>query len=150
MLTKVVTYEDFNGETRTEELRFNLTKVELTKMAMDLPEDMRDSIPDDPSKIDNEKLATTLVEKLGNKGIFAFIEAIVLKSYGIKSEDGRRFIKTPEMAVEFSQTLAFDAIMMEFMANSDAAAEFINNVIPANVVDQIADSIPGPQVVPNN
>lgn len=147
MISKTVKYDDYNGVERTEELWFNLNKTELLKMAMDLPDG---TLPEDPNKVDNEQLAVQLFEKLGNKGILEFMETLVLKAYGVKSEDGRRFIKTPEMAVEFSQTPAFDAIMMEFMTDQDAAAKFVNGVIPANVVDQMADSIPGPKVVPNN
>lgn len=147
MLNKTVTYEDYNGNQRTDELWFNLNKTELLKMAMDLPEG---TLPEDPANADNNLLAAQLFEKLGNKGILEFMETLILKAYGVKSEDGRRFIKTPEMAVEFSQTPAFDAIMMEFMTDQDAAAKFVNGVIPANVVEQMTDSIPGPQVVPNN
>lgn len=147
MLKKTVKYEDYNGVERTEDAWFNLNKTELLKMAMDLPDG---TLPDDPKNADNNLLAAQLFEKLGNKGILEFMETLVLKAYGIKSEDGRRFIKTPEMAAEFSQTPAFDAIMMEFMTDQEAAAQFVNGVIPANVVDQMTDAIPGPQVVSNN
>lgn len=147
MLNKIVKYEDYNGVERSEELWFNLNKTELLKIAMDLPDG---TLPEDPANADNNLLAAQLFEKLGNKGILEFMETLILKAYGVKSEDGRRFIKTPEMAVEFSQTPAFDAIMMEFMTDQDAAAKFVNGVIPANVVEQMTDSIPGPQVVPNN
>lgn len=147
MLNKTVTYEDYNGNQRTDELWFNLTKTEILKLTMDLPDN---TLPDDPANVDNEKLAARLFEKLGNKGILEFIETLLIKSYGVKSEDGRRFIKTPEMAVEFSQTPAYDAIMMEFMTDTEAVTKFVNGVIPSKVVDSIADAIPGPQVVPNN
>lgn len=147
MLSKTINYEDYNGVQRTETAWFNLNKTELLKMAMDLPDG---TLPEDPANADNNLLAAQLFEKLGNKGIFEFMETLVLKAYGVKSEDGRRFVKTPAMAEEFSQTPAFDAIMMEFMTNQEAAAEFVNGVIPANVVDQMTDAIPGPQVVPNN
>lgn len=146
MINKNVTYEDYNGKQRTEECWFNLNKTELLKMAMDLPEG---TLPENTDNVDNNLLAAQLFEKLGNKGILEFMETLVLKAYGVKSEDGRRFIKKQELTEEFSQTPAFDAIMMEFMTDQDAAAKFVNGVIPANVVDQMADSIPGPQVVPN-
>lgn len=147
MFSKTVKYEDYNGNQRSETLWFNLTQTELLKIAMDLPDG---TIPEDPNKVDNDQLAATLFQKLGNKGIYEFIESLVLKAYGVKSEDGRRFIKTPDMVTEFSQTLAFDAIMLELMSDANAAAAFINSAIPANVVGKMADSLPGPQVVPNN
>lgn len=147
MLHKTVNYEDYNGVKRTEVLSFNLTKTEIMKLTMDLPDN---TLPDDPTQVNNEQLAARLFEKLGNKGILAFIETLLLKSYGIKSEDGSRFIKNDKMAEEFSQTPAFDVIMMEFMTDPDAVTKFVNGVIPSKVVDSIADAIPGPQVVPNN
>lgn len=136
MIKRTVTYEDFDGNQRTEELHFNLTQVELTEMAMDLPEGFLNSV-EDPSKVDGNAAAAKLAESLGGKGIFDFIKKLVLKSYGIKSEDGRRFQKSEELSNEFAQTLAFDAMIMELMQDDQVAAEFVNGVIPAKLADKL-------------
>ena len=141
MRMETVKYTDFNGNERTEDLYFNLTQVELVEMATDLPDTVTNKIGNDPSKINTEEVAVGLVESIGNKGILEFIKKLVLKSYGVKTEDGRGFRKIDEngrsLSIEFSQTLAFDTLMMKLMADENAAAEFVNHVIPANVVDKI-------------
>ena len=137
MLKKTVKYEDFNGNERVEDCYFNLTQTELVDMAMDLPEGFMESFGNDPSKIDGNAAAAKMIESMGNKGILDFIKKLLLKSYGIKSEDGRRFEKSEEISKEFSETLAFDTIFMELMSDDAAAADFINKIIPAKVVDQI-------------
>ena len=137
MLKKTVQYTDFDGNERTEELYFNLTQTELVEMAMELPDGIADSVGSDPAKIDENAAAVKLMEALGNKGVLSFIKNLLLKSYGIKSEDGRRFEKSEKISTEFSQTLAFDTILMDLMSNDFEAANFVNNVIPSKLVDKI-------------
>ena len=137
MIKKTVTYFDYDNNERTETLYFNLNQSELIEVALDIPDDVSKTVENDPSKFDKEVVATGLVEKMGQKGIMGFVKDLLIKSYGIKSEDGRRFIKTPELATEFSQTIAFDTIFMELMANDKAAADFVNGVIPANVIEKM-------------
>lgn len=150
MLKKTVTYTDFDGNERIETLHFNLTQTELIDMAMGLPGDVTETLGDDPSKIDPETAGIALMNKLGGQGIINFIKELVLKSYGEKSEDGRRFIKDETITKEFSQTLAYDAIIMEFMTDDVAAAEFINKIIPASVLDKLTNSMKGDAKLPVN
>lgn len=134
MLKKTVTYEDFDGNERTEDLYFNLTKTEATEFALELPDRVVEGIDQNDS---NEQIANKFVEQIGGKGVFDFIKKLVLKSYGVKSLDGRRFIKNPELAEEFSQTLAYDNFIMELMSSETAAAEFVNAVIPASLAEKV-------------
>lgn len=136
MFTKTITYTDFDGKERKEELLFNLTRTELMEIAMDLPEGLTDNIKVDtknPDKIDDEVAARKILAALGGKGVVGFIKDLVLKSYGMKSLDGRRFEKTEAIRTEFAQTLAFDQLYYELMTDEKAALEFINGVIPANI-----------------
>lgn len=130
MFTKDITYTDYNGDKQTETCYFNLNRTELMDIALDLPEGIVE-----PS--DNEKEASIrLVDKLGTKGIFNFIKDVVKKSYGIKSEDGRRFIKDDRITLEFTQTPMYDEIVSEFTHDDKAASDFINNVIPAEYINE--------------
>ena len=133
MLKKTITYEDYNGATRTGDFYFNLGKMELIKMSMELPKEIRADVPEDPEKVDDQRLAEKLVETLGEVGTFEFIEKIVLKAYGVRHADGSRFEKSPELTAAFAQSPAFDALMIEFITNTDAAMEFVQAVIPAGV-----------------
>lgn len=136
MLKKTITYNDFDGNERVETHYFNLTKTELVEIAFNLPDGLTDEVGTDASKV-TEQAAMQLVEKLGKDGVFKFIKDLMLKSYGIKSPDGKRFEKSEEISKEFSQTLAFDAMFMEFMTNDVAAANFLNSIIPAEMVNNI-------------
>ena len=135
MIKKTVNYEDFDGNKRTEDLYFNLTKFEATEFALDLPDDITNEVTKEGVDATNMESVSRIVQKLGGKGIIDFIRKLVLKSYGIKSEDGRRFIKSEEISTEFSQTMAFDNLMMELLTDDDEAAKFINGVIPADLAN---------------
>lgn len=135
MIKKTVNYEDFDGNKRTEDLYFNLTKFEATEFALDLPDDITNEVTKEGADATNMESVSRIVQKLGGKGIIDFIRKLVLKSYGIKSEDGRRFEKSEKISTEFSQTMAFDNLMMELLTDDNEAAKFINGVIPADLAN---------------
>ena len=138
MIKKTVNYVDFDGNNRTEDLYFNLTRTELVDMAIDLPDGVSAKLAANVDKdaID-EVAAVEVLKEFGNKGIFNFIKTLVLNAYGVKSEDGRRFIKKPEITEEFSQTLAYDAIITELMSTDEAASNFVNAIIPADIAGKM-------------
>lgn len=121
MLKKTITYEDYNGVTRTEDFYFNLSKAEVTEMELSVNGGF-----------------STMVEEIvkSNDGarIMELFKEIVLKSYGEKSADGKRFIKSKELSEAFSQTEAYSEIFMELATNDKAAADFVNGIMPANLV----------------
>lgn len=119
MLKKTIKYTDYEGNERTEDFYFNLTKAELTEM-----------------ELSTEGGLTTYIEKIvatqDSKKIIAIFKELILKSYGEKSLDGRRFIKNAELVDSFAQTEAYSELFMELAMNADAAAAFINGIIPAH------------------
>lgn len=137
MLKKTVNYVDFNGNNRTEDCYFNLTQTELAEILFQVPGDVTENLYQDDSEQAKEQAALKLIDKLGGDGVFQFVKDLMLKSYGIKSQDGRRFEKSEQISTEFSQTLAFDTLFMELMKDDVAAAEFVNGVIPANLASNI-------------
>lgn len=135
MITRTIPYTDYDGNARKEKFYFNLTQFEATEIAMEMPDGIIEDLNE--GEDDNKATAIHLVEKLGNKGVLEFIKKIVLKSYGVKSPDGRRFIKSEQLSTEFSQTPAFSAFMMRLMSDDNEASSFINGVIPAELAAQI-------------
>lgn len=135
MLKKTISYTDFDGNNVTEELNFHLFKSDVMEIATELPDGLFDSI--DENNPTSEKNLSVIVDKLGRNGVFKFIKTLIIKSYGIKSADGRRFEKTEQLANEFSQSLAFDALLTELLANDAAAFEFMSKVIPADVAGNV-------------
>lgn len=117
MYKKSVSYTDYNGVDRTEDFYFNLTKAELMEMELGTTGGLSEMI--------NKVIATKDVPQ-----IIQIFKELVLKSYGSKSADGRRFIKNDELRDEFLQTEAYSIIFMELATDSDKASEFINGIVP--------------------
>lgn len=129
MLKKVIAYEDFDGNQRTETHYFNLTRVELAEMAFNLPDGISDAIGDNPAEIDETKAASRIVASLGQSGVLDYIKELVKKSYGVKSPDGKYFDKDPKHFKEFASTLAYDSLIIGFMEKPETATDFVNAVI---------------------
>lgn len=120
MYKKTITYTDFNDVERTEDFYFNISKAELFNLNFSYPGGLADHIRRINSAQDNVEL------------IKVFSEIIDL-AYGEKDATGRRFIKSPELTEAFKQTNAYSILYMELATDSDAAAEFINGVVPADL-----------------
>ena len=123
MLKKELKYTDYNGIERTEYHYFNLSKAELMEMELTTAGGFAEMI----QKIVAAQDTPTLIK---------LFKDIILKSYGEKSPDGKRFIKSEELATAFSQTEAYSTLYMELVTDSDAAAAFINSIIPADVAKE--------------
>lgn len=124
MLKKTITYTDYNGQERVEVFHFNLNSVELTEM--ELSNDGGYS----------EKLKE-IVDANDGPGIIKVFKELILKSYGEKSEDGKRFIKSEKLSEAFSQTEAYSELFMELATDADAGTAFVNGIIPANLESKI-------------
>lgn len=114
-----MTFTDYNGNERTEDFYFNLSKAELSEMELSTTGGLGQMIQD-------------IVAAQDTPRIISIFKDLILKSYGIKSADGRRFIKSKELSTEFSQTEAYSEIFMELATNADAATEFVNGIMPAD------------------
>ena len=117
MLKKTITYSDYNGVERTEDFYFNLSKAEVMEMEMSTSGGLAEMI-------------TRVVSAQDTPSIVKIFKDLVLKAYGVKSPDGRRFMKSEELSAEFSQTEAYSILFMELATDAKAAADFVNGVIP--------------------
>lgn len=129
MLKKTITYVDYNDVERTEDYYFNLSKAELMEMELGIAGGLSETI----DKIIKTKDTPSLVKTF---------KELVLKAYGVKSPDGKRFIKSDELREEFSQTEAYSQLFMELATNAEAAAAFVNGIIPADLAKETAKGIP--------
>ena len=117
MLKLTRTYTDYNGLSRTEDFYFNLTQAEVTEMELSVDGGLVEMI-------------NRIVAAKDGKQIIALFKDIVLRSYGEKSPDGRRFIKTPEIRDAFAQTEAYSDLFMELATDAKKAADFVNGIVP--------------------
>lgn len=120
MISKTITYTDFNGTERTETHYFHFSKAELVELRLSKVGGLDNYIREIIAARDESKL-------------IELFKDLVLKAYGQKSEDGRRFIKSEAMREEFSQTQAYSDIFMELATNEEAATAFVNGVIPKDL-----------------
>ena len=141
MLKKTITYEDYNGEERTEDFYFNLNQAELTEMELGITGGLSEMI----KKITQAKDTPSIIK---------IFKDLILKSYGEKSPDGKRFVKSDELSLQFSQTEAYPILFMELATDENAAADFVNGIIPKSLANQVADTnisaVTTPAVVPTN
>lgn len=120
MLKKAITYVDYNGVERTEPFYFNLSKAELIEMEYS-------TVGTFTSMIQN------IIDAQDEPELIKLFKSLILKSYGKKSADGRRFEKSEEISKEFSETEAYVNLFMELARDSKAASEFVNGIIPADI-----------------
>lgn len=117
MLKKTITYTDYNGTERTEDFYFNLTKAEAMEMELSATGGM-------------QKMIEKLIATQDGKRIVEIFKEIILKAYGEKSDDGKRFIKSKELSDAFSQTEAYSILFMDLATDAKAAADFVNGILP--------------------
>ncbi len=129
MIKKTITYVDYNGNERTEDYWFNLSKAEVMEMEMSTTGGLAERIQ-------------KIVAAQDAPSIIKIFKELLLKAYGEKSADGKRFIKSEEISTAFAQTEAYSNLFMEFVTDSDAAAEFVNGIIPVDISNQKASPMP--------
>jgi hypothetical protein len=124
MLTRPITYEDFNGNTVTEDFYFNLTRVEVIDINVS-------------EKGGLEDLLVEIGRAKDIKHAFDLIQRIILRAYGLKSEDGRGFSKSDEISKTFQDSAAYDQLIWELLTDVDKAAVFIKEILPKAMQEEI-------------
>mgnify|MGYP004573545641 FL=1 len=117
MLKKTITYTDYDGNSRTEDFWFNLSKAEIIRLEFSESGGM-------------EKLLNKMIAEQDSKKLMNMFETLILTAYGEKSGDGKRFIKSEELSTAFKQTEAYSELIVELLSDEKAASEFVNKVMP--------------------
>ena len=125
MLKKRISYTDYNGNKREEDFYFNLSKAEIMEMEMSTTGGLTEMI-------------TRIIETQDAPSIIRVFKDIIMKSYGEKSPDGKRFVKNKELSEAFSQTEAYSELFMELASDADAASKFVNGIIPEDMAAEVA------------
>ena len=125
MLKKIITYTDYNGVERTEPFYFNLSKAELMEMELGVTGGMTEML----DKIIAAKDAPSLMKTF---------KEMIMKAYGVKSDDGKRLIRSEELSIAFTQTEAYSVLFMELITDDKAAADFVNGIIPNEIQTEVA------------
>ena len=132
MLKKTITFTDYNGLERTEDFYFNLTKAEIMEMELSTTGGLTGMI----NKIVAEQNAPAIIK---------IFKELILKAYGEKSADGKKFMKKDKdgspLYLNFEQTEAYSVLFMELATDADAAAKFVNGIVPAEAQQQVQEKL---------
>lgn len=126
MFKKTITYTDYDGIERTEDFYFNLNKAEIFKIAARYPEGI-------------EEYLNGIINSRDMEAVLEMFDMLILESYGKKSPDGRRFIKSKELRDEFTQTEAYSNLLTEFLTDEtggDKMKEFVEGIMPAKFIEE--------------
>ena len=130
MIAKTVKYKDFNGVEREEKFFFNLTKAEVAEWELSTNGGMAESIKQ-------------IITAQDAPSIIKIFKELVLKAYGEKTLDGKRFRKVNDagvpLSIAFSETEAYSNLFMELATDDKAAAEFVNGIMPSDLSDKEQD-----------
>lgn len=121
MLKKEFTYTDYDGKTQIEVGYFNMTKAEIAAMQVKMDGKYIDYLQD--------LVAGNHIEKL-----FNIFRELVLDSYGKKSDDGKRFVKTPELRADFEASIPFSDMLIDLISSGDKMSAFTKAILPADMV----------------
>lgn len=127
MFKKTIEYEDFNGDKVTKDFYFHMSKAELLEMAADGNAMM-------------ERLNRIIADK-NSKAILREFRVIIMSSCGLRSEDGQRFVKTPEAQSELLDSPAYDELLLELCTKADASVEFVKNLIPEKMQKEMQEQL---------
>lgn len=131
MLKKTITYEDFNGNKITEDFYFNLNKLEVEELQISVDGGMQAMLESlIPEELRNNENADDIVLEINQntRDIWNLFKLIVDKSYGVKSDDGKRFKKSEEILDDFRSTNAYVELIMELATDNKAAEAFVDGI----------------------
>ena len=117
MIKETVKYIDYNGVEREDTLYFHFNKAEIAMMQMSVEGGMSERIQ-------------KIIDAKDQQEIIKLFKTLVLDSYGIKSEDGKRFEKSEQLRTEFEQSEAYSELFMTLATNTDEAIKFVNGILP--------------------
>ena len=120
MYKKKITYTDYNGTERTEDFYFNLSKSEMIMLETTTPGGYTG-------------LIQRVIESKDNREIMKIFTDLIRRSYGVKSEDGKHFVKNDQVVEDFMNSAAFDQMFTEFFTDENAASDFAKGIIPSDI-----------------
>lgn len=136
MYIETITYEDFNGVKKTQDFYFNLTKAEITEMQLSTSGGF-------------DVMTQKIIAAQDTPALIKIFKELILKAYGERSADGERFVKkNGELAEAFAETNAYSELFMKLATDADAAAKFINGIVPADLAAEAAKNGAMPVLAP--
>ena len=117
MLKKTIAFTDYLGNDREEDFYFHLNKAEVTEMQLEIDGGLTGMLE-------------RIIQKKSGPDIIKTFKMLIMRSYGVPSPDGRKFMKSKEITEDFLQTEAYNNFFMELVTDAGKAADFIRDILP--------------------
>lgn len=134
MLKKEVNYTDFDGNEVKDVLWFHLNEIEIKEMDKDISGGLI-------------KYMEKIIDTDNADALIDIFKDLMIRSYGIKTPDGKHFYKNDEIKNDFIHSAVFPKLYMEFITNTNAAVDFINGIVPADIRNKMAEMESSSKVV---
>lgn len=128
MIKKVLHYHDLDGNPKSGEFWFNISKAELAKLILVKGEGFDETL-------------IRIVESKNGKEIIDTFEEVIELSYGVRGDDGESFHKSPELFAKFKATDAYSELFMELITG-DGGAAFVRGIMPLELAEKLPKEIP--------
>lgn len=118
MVGKKITYTDFTGNEITEVFYFNLTQAELAEMNLSIDGGF-------------DQLSNRFKQKPDASQMVDIFKALIHKAVCEKTADGKRYVKSEDIANAFIMSDAYSQLFIEMIMsdNSDNVIDFLSKVI---------------------
>lgn len=123
MYCEKITYTDYDGNEHTDKFYFNLNESELIEMSYS-------------KKGGYESWLRRIISERDNTKIVPIVKNIILASYGKKSDDGSKFLKSPQITEDFLRSDAYNKLFIKLFSNGDALVNFCNGIIPKSLAEK--------------
>lgn len=133
MIKQSISYVDYNGENQTEDFYFNLSKAEILEMMV-----ADENIVESLQNLAKNGTATQAMN---------WFKDLIQKSVGEKSEDGKRFVKSPEITKNFMESPAFSEFLFDIIQNPAKSEPFVQGLLPNDVLAAMQTEIEGEKAV---
>lgn len=120
MFKKNISYVDYDGNKRNDEFYFNLNKAELMTLEFSY----------------KGGIAGALQQSLRDhdmKTVMDIVTTMIKMSYGAKSADGRKFVKSPSVLEDFEFSEAYPTLLMDLVTNEGELDKFMTGIMPADL-----------------
>ena len=129
MLKRIIKYTDYNGNPRTQEFYFYLNNKNLQEL---------DALYQEDGGFAGR--FNLIINNLDKRKLLETFEDITVRAYGVKSEDGTKFVKSKQVQEDFLYSAAYEQLFNELTMGDDASAklsDFLKKILPAELQGQI-------------
>jgi hypothetical protein len=127
MLKKEIHWKGFDGEDVSDVFYFNISMSEVLELEVEAEEPLSDYLQ-------------RVVESDNRKDILTAVRRFIDKSYGVRSDDGRSFVKDPIHTAAFRKSLAYDKLIEELLTNEESAQIFMMGIFPTETLKKMGQT----------